>query len=35
MAINFLWPIIVLNTKTGGNTSATTCLWKALRDSLF
>ncbi len=35
MALEFLWPLIILNTKTGGNSSGSACLWRHFRDSLF
>jgi hypothetical protein len=35
MAPHYLWPIVLLNTKHGGQDYATACLWKALRDSLI
>jgi len=35
MALEFVWPLIILNTKTGGNSAGSACLWRHFRDSLF
>jgi len=35
MAPNLVHALIILNTKTGGNSAASRCLWQALRKALF